>query len=353
MKRVLLYSVVTLMVLVIATLILWHQPHNANGIAQTNSVTNAQTLMSQPNRSSPASVTNKNPDDNQPVDHMKEAGITPDMSPAERERKWAEWMVKEVAKFVPEQKPFAFYGKVIDKDNQAVAGASVHLGLRTASALDGTSNVDTISSENGNFSLAEGAGSHLHVDVWKVGYFTVSSRNQVEFDDTTGGGSSKENPVLFFLKKKGEGVDLITSQYGVHSDVQVNVPLDGTPVRLNFLNRETSGDGQIEFSNIKPDRLKQQKSNEWSFRMSIPDGGVVEENDEFPFEAPETGYQTTVAFNFKAGETNWTDVISRSYYIAFGSPRKYGWLHLDTQMYWGTRITYAINPDGTRNLEPK
>ena len=160
-------------------------------------------------------------------------------------------------------------------------------------------------------------------------------------------------PVLFHLRKKGEGVDLITSQYGVHWDVQAPIPLDGTPVRLNFFNRKVGSDGQIELSNIKPNRLKQERASEWSFKMSITDGGFVEQNDEFPFEAPESGYQPVLNFHFKNSDTNWTETIRKSYYIAFGQPRKYGRLDLDTQMYWGTRLTYAINPEGSRNLEPK
>ena len=109
----------------------------------------------------------------------------------------------------------------------------------------------------------------------------------------------------------------------------------------------------MEISAVKPDRLKLERASEWAFKMSIPDGGFIEQNDEFPFEAPEAGYQPTIDFHFKAGETNWTDTIHKSYYIAFGQPRKYGRLDLDTQMYWGTRLTYAINPTGSRNLEPK
>jgi len=43
--------------------------------------------------------------------------------------------------------------------------------------------------------------------------------------------------------------------------------------------------------------------------MDIPDGGFVEENDEFPFEAPESGYQSIVDFAFQQGQPNWTTDI--------------------------------------------
>jgi hypothetical protein len=87
--------------------------------------------------------------------------------------------------------------------------------------------------------------------------------------------------------------------------------------------------------------------------MQASDGGFVEENDEFPFEAPESGYQPTVQFDFQKGQPGWTWDLQKDYYIKFGNPPRYGYLHLETSIGSGIRLTYAINPDGSRNLEPK
>jgi hypothetical protein len=88
--------------------------------------------------------------------------------------------------------------------------------------------------------------------------------------------------------------------------------------------------------------------------MAIPDGGFVEQNEAFPFQAPEAGYQPTIEFHFKSGETNWATTLQRQYYIAFGQPRRYGRLVVETAIEMeGARLTYAINPDGSRYLEPK
>ena len=44
----------------------------------------------------------------------------------------------------------------------------------------------------------------------------------------------------------------------------------------------------------------------------------------------------------------------KDYYIKFGSPPRYGRLHLETLIEMqGARLTYAINPTGSRNLEPQ
>jgi hypothetical protein len=158
---------------------------------------------------------------------------------------------------------------------------------------------------------------------------------------------------VFHLRKKGPGVDLITSKSGFTPWFDVHVPNDGTPIKADLLNRGTSDNGQIEFSNIKPEYLQAKQATEWSFKMEIPNGGFIEENDEFPFDAPEDGYQPVVQFDFQKGQPNWTWNLQKDYYIKFGNPPRYGYFHLETSIGAGVRLTYVINPDGSRYLEPK
>ena len=119
------------------------------------------------------------------------------------------------------------------------------------------------------------------------------------------------------------------------------------------MQRKTGDSGQIQISEHKPEYLEWKQATSWSFRMEIPDGGFVEHNDEFPFEAPVDGYQSVVEFNFQKGDTNWMD-INKKYYIKFGNPPRYGIFNVQTSISMGGAITsYAINPDGSRYLEPK
>jgi hypothetical protein len=351
MKRIPFYTAIALMVLLTAALVIWHRSHNAMNSGAANMVsTNLSQMPTDSVKLKPTNgVTDKHSEPaKQPIDPMKEAGITPDMTQTQREQKYAEWVVKEAARFVPEQKPFAFYGKVIDENTQAVAGASIHFGLRTTSSPDGTSNAETASAEDGSFSLVKGTGSHLHVDVWKDGYYTAGSHNSVEFDDTTGGGSSKENPALFFLKKKGKGADLISAV------LDAKIPRDGTPMKIDLINRQMGADGQLQLSQVKPPYESWKKATEWSFKMEIPAGGFVEQNDEFPFEAPANGYQSTITFDFKADQPDWKTSFKKSYYIVFGTPLRYGRIDIESDIMWGgAHISYAVNPDGSRYLEPK
>ena len=161
-------------------------------------------------------------------------------------------------------------------------------------------------------------------------------------------------PVIFHLRKRGPGTDLITSQRGIKDYLGVTVPLDGTPVQVDLLGVTAGQAGPLTISQTKPAYKEWKQATQWSFRMEMPDGGFVEQLEEFPFEAPENGYQRAVQFDFQQGQTNWTTRVSKDYYIVFGAPARYGRLHLETSiMMAGARLTYAINPSGSRYLEPR
>ena len=82
--------------------------------------------------------------------------------------------------------------------------------------------------------------------------------------------------------------------------------------------------------------------------------GFIENEDEFPFEAPESGYQPVLQFEFQKEQPGWTTGLQKDYYIKFGVPPRYGRLHLDTSIAMqGARLTYAFNPTGSRYLEGK
>jgi hypothetical protein len=268
--------------------------------------------------------------------------------------------------------PINFFGKVIDGNNQPIGGATVEFTWNdlppeseTASYTGETftpfaymhsSKSQTTSDAQGLFSLVDKKGKGLSVTINKEGYYpTATARQSFEFGDPLIGVfvPDRFNPVVFRLRKRGPGTDLITSQYGVKDYLGVPVPLDGSSVQVDLLERKT-GQGELKISQIKPPYENWKQATEWVFRMEIPGGGFVECEDEFPFEAPEAGYKPSLAFKFRAGETNWMTNLSKDYYIKFGNPVRYGRLHLETSiMMSGARLTYAINPDGSRYLEPK
>jgi hypothetical protein len=255
------------------------------------------------------------------------------------------------------KQPINFYGKVVDESNRPIADASVHFVWNDLSPT-GTSEADAKSDAFGLFSLEGKTGKRLCLSASKNGYYTTADARVPCYEYANPGDGlftpDSAKPVLLRLRKKGSGVDLITSQYGMSPDFPVNIPRDGTPVNLDVMQRKIGPSGQIQVSENKPEHNAWQQAKSWSFRMEIAEGGFVEESDEFPFEAPETGYQPVVQFDFQQGQTNWTTGLKKDFYIKFGNPPRYGRFQVQTDIsYGGAIITYAINPDGSRNLEPK
>lgn len=253
------------------------------------------------------------------------------------------------------KQPINFFGKVIDQDNHPVPEASIEFAWNDLSD-EGRSIVRTQSDYNGCFSLENRRGKRLMVVVLKKGYYT-SRQTPVAFEYATADElfiPDSHNPVVFHLRKKGDGVDLLTSAYGVKPDLQVSIPRTGALVKVDLLNRNSGSGGQMIISQSKPEYAAWKQANSWSFRMEIPDGGFVEQNDEFPFEAPESGYQPAVSFEFDKASPDWATQIKAKYYVKLGTPPRYGRLQVQTGIsYGGATLTYAINPDGSRNLEPK
>lgn len=255
------------------------------------------------------------------------------------------------------QKPINFYGKVVDENNNPISDATVSFRWDDMTAPDFTRTSTDKSDSAGLFSLRDKRGATLGVSVGKEGYYSsqkdtnsfhyaVPPNNLVFSPD-------RANPVIFHLHKKGQGEVLTTSNSGMESEFSVLVPRDGTPISVDLLQRKTAPSGDLEISQVKPERASLQQATNWSFHMRISNGGFVEENDDFVISAPEGGYQPTVDLDFTKGGTNWATQFTKTYYITFGQPAKYGWFQVRANIAQQTVfLRYSINPSGSRNLEP-
>jgi hypothetical protein len=253
------------------------------------------------------------------------------------------------------QKPINFYGKVIDENSNPVAGVSIKFRWTDLTAPNQERTSSTESYSDGLFSLRDRHGASMTLWFSKAGYYSPH-HGQMSFNYAFGPdilSPDPHNPVIFQLRKKGQGAELVTSDNGIQPSLAALVPINGDPVSVNLLQKEVGTSGDLEISQVKPDSSHWQLATNWSFHMSIPAGGFIQEEDAFPFTAPETGYQTTVDLNFVKGEPDWTTQLTKTYYIAFGQPQKYGWLRVEANIAQQTVfLTYAINPTGSRNLEP-
>lgn len=248
-------------------------------------------------------------------------------------------------------RPIEFYGKVIDERGGPIEGANIAF-MWGQFLPESSFETNTTSDTAGLFSLTNVKGAFLDVRIEKEGYY-ASKTNQTRFQYWAVAGSDpfqpdKNNPKLFLLHKKNSAPELLSGK------LTVRMPIDGTPISVDFFKQSFGAEGPLKMSQVKPLYENWKQANEWSFRMEIPGGGLVEEHEEYPYQAPESGYISPVDFRFRKGESNWLEDFRKQYYFKFGTPPVYGHVVVETDISWSNaRVTYSLNPSGSRNLEPK
>lgn len=256
------------------------------------------------------------------------------------------------------KQPINLYGRVVDETNNPVVNANAHFQWTDLSPT-GTSQADVKSDENGFFSFTNRRGKRLSVEVYQSGYYeTSTSRCSFEYANPADGlfHADPNNPVIFHLRKRGVGVELVTSVQGtgINSDLHLALPANGSPVFIDLFNRQIGDSGQLKTEAWKEPKNFKTGQNNWGIRLTVPNGGLIEENDEFPFEAPDSDYQSVMEWYFKDGDSDWKGVLKKSFYIKFGNPPRYGILSIKTTAFApGAYLKYIFNPTGSQYLEPK
>jgi hypothetical protein len=261
------------------------------------------------------------------------------------------WQRRELDKQADWKIPISFYGKVVDQDMHPLFGANVQFEWTDLSAK-GTSKTNTTSDEQGFFSLLDARGKNLGVYVSKEGYDAPKNAQARAFEFADPGERNyyepnHNDPVLFQLRKKGEGANLIKKS------IEIVLPGDGSTAKVDLATGKVSQGGQLEVQASKPWPPRPMSPHyDWKVALTIPDGGFVETPEEFAFEAPETGYLPSFEINMPSTASDWRVSAEKTLYFIYGEPKKYGRLQLRTD--GNSRyvfIEYVLNPSGSRNLE--
>jgi hypothetical protein len=250
--------------------------------------------------------------------------------------------------------PIEFYGRVIDESNNVVSGAQIDFSCNDLSKA-GTTDYHTTSDGNGFFSLQNVTGKLLVIAISKDGYYTSKSdNNSFEYGDSHVTAYGKENPIVFHLRKKYIGADLIHADYPGFAHI-AQLKHDGTPVELDLFqgNQVANGAGQLKLEFWRDLSDRNAKVFDWKLQISVPGGGLVETDEEFPFDAPDNGYQASLIMDMSTNAANWQGNLKTKYYFQLPDG-KYGRFDLEFLPYNGVfTLSSFINPSGSRNLEPK
>lgn len=265
------------------------------------------------------------------------------------------WKVREVRKSTEPDYEWKsridFYGRVFDEREQPVGGARVEAEWSDLSER-GASKAETLSDPDGYFAITGKTGRGITIRLSKPGYYTPKNQ-QTSFDYAAfwEGNYHEPNakrPVLFHLRKRGEGVVVLGGE------IRTTIPANGTPVCFDLLdNGRVSGNGQLEVAAVTNTERYPPNVFDWSATIAVRGGGLVEHDLEFPFEAPEAGYKESIQFDMPASASPWKRVVERAFFVQFGEPRRYG--RFVIRMNGGSQsisIDYVINATGNRLLEP-
>lgn len=260
--------------------------------------------------------------------------------------------------------PIEFYGRVIDQNGDLVPDAEIGYTAADKFMASG-SNYTGKSDAQGFFEISGIKGAGLGVAVRKAGYYFIEEKDDrspssaATFGYGMGPDSyrqappTRDKPAIFVLQKMGETKPLIyvgTRYYKVTKDGQA------TEVNLQTGSQVGLGGGDIRFERWATDQNKNDKGYfDWRLRITVPEGGIIEREGEFVFEAPEEGYQKVIEINMptSSGE-KWQYTVIKSYFVKLQDGR---YARINATIQAGHNNTPLVldafvNPTlGDRNLE--
>ena len=239
-----------------------------------------------------------------------------------------------------------FYGKVIDQYSQPVAGADVTVEINLTTGRGVTQKTQT--DADGLFQFTGLRGRSLNITPEKKGY--LLSQHGLGLKGLNGPETGPTNRTVYSMWKL-RGAEPLT---GLKHNYRI--PRDGTPISIDLVTGATTvgENGNLVVRCWTQDVGKRSgEKYDWRCLITVPGGGVVPINEEFPFQAPESEYVLTSEIAMPANRTNWTSDVDLKFYYRLPDGR-YG--RMTFSMIAGgdhfCMIDSVMNPSGSRNLEP-
>jgi hypothetical protein len=255
--------------------------------------------------------------------------------------------------------PINFYGQFIDQNSNPVPGVKIIVAVEQVSAhnpalmeLDSKYiDIEKTADDEGRFDILGQTGCGLGVEsIQKAGYKT--SPNAANHFGP--GNGSYYSPSIIKLWKNGEKAQLVEGSefWGIVPDGRTYTIdlLQGTKVE------SANATGDLRLSVTRPPGVSRGDRYDWSFQITPLGGGITEVNDEFMYEAPENGYSPQFDFHVMATDPQWTYHPRFNFYVTARGGRVYGRISTEIFAHYQDsgllRIDYAVNPNGSPNLQP-
>jgi len=270
-----------------------------------------------------------------------------------------------------------FYGRIIDQYNMPVSGASVFYIGTNAYLSAGGGRGQVMSDENGYFEIdTEGASLELggigHPEIDGVYHMIGSSRKRdasfVSYDDPQGrhpnwrNYTKKESAYLIRAWRLGEYEGSVSGNESLRIDSDGSIytlNLDKSKREMNIVKGE--GKGQFRISCQRRHMESNRDYGDWSLSLSPINGGLLETDDLYMNIAPESGYQPSFKVDMKKEQSDYKHTLeNKRFYFKTNNGQEYGSMVVQFQPFYSVsrdicniRMTYKINPTGSRNLELK
>jgi len=246
--------------------------------------------------------------------------------------------------------PIEFYGKVIDQDSNALAGAVIKSAIRhwTAPIVFQMGSieipVERTSDKDGRFEISGETGDGFGIVITKDGYEAEPGQNGF---GTVGG--SYDNPVIFKMWSTNIHEKLISGQKSFHI-----VP-DGRPYFIDLIDGTIaeSGTGDLKVWVKRPDQITNGQRYDWSCEVDAINGGLQVTSDYSMYSAPPDGYVPSFQFEQTVG-SGWGDSTGeRRFYVTLNNGKEYGHITIELYAYYNNqipgliRLSYAVNPSGS------
>jgi hypothetical protein len=271
-----------------------------------------------------------------------------------------------------ENVPIVFYGRVGEQDGTPVSGATIDLRISSSNShplsendLHKSQQFQKVTDDNGLFSIDGYTGLFLEVQaISKDGFRSDLKVSRFfhyspKYEPGERHYPDPANPVLFYMWKKG------LSTAVVEREIDFRLHVDNRPVTIDLLTgkwqpgRVDSGDLQVSLKR-QEGLLYPKPPYDWEFEIKAVNGGIVETNDVFLYQAPETGYRNEYKYSFRSANVPGGADAKKKYYVRGRDGSFFASLDVEVhsngdsrdEAWGGIRIHCLLHPWGSRNLEP-